>query len=206
MQRLVIGPLALGILLLLPLEALAQDKCVALKYKATSSYAVKRAKCFSVAAKNGTAVSPECLIKAEDKFGLKFAKIGTKFTDCDMVGEAPAIRVVIDSAIAGVEAQLEPAPTCCNMGDIPGFESCGFRTLSFCNLTGQVPAPGSDRCDASTGTCQQQSTPGLCCEYTDPLTGEARCNAGPWLDSLLGCSSVGGTLLQGTCQPDQRCQ
>lgn len=182
-----------------------QSVCTTLKFKAAGQAALAKAKCESSAAKNGTAVDPTCIAKAEARLAKKFSKAEKK-GDCVNVGDLASAQSEVDDFVTGLRAALisppptpTPGPICCDTGT-----SCwhGFDGTGCVDFGGTVAAPGT-ACDGATGTCRTPPVgTGNCC-YLPSLV---ICEGGPDLD-LAGCVAGGGLDFPfgATCQANGAC-
>ena len=82
-------------------------KCAMAKQKAAGKKFTARLKCYSTAVSKKLPVDPECLMKADTKFGDAFTKAEAA-GGCTVVGDAPAQELAVDSAVTRI-AGAEPA-------------------------------------------------------------------------------------------------
>ena len=200
--------------------AAAQSKCTAAKYKEMGKKYASKTKCYAKAVQKNLPVDPNCLLKAEQKFALKWAKAEEK-GDCltvvdEVTGEGIVdfcVNVTVSALGTGMASTTTTTTTtsttsttaepliCFDNMPIPLF-NCGVMTAEYADgFGGGTPGSAGEVCGAS-GTCQPPpATGGDCCQYGSSIClmmiGDSSiCNAG-----------LGGTLVPGTvCQASGLCQ
>lgn len=184
------------------LDAGAQSKCLALKYKAAGRAALARALCTSTAAKNGTAVDPACITKADARLVQKWTKAEKK-GDCPAPGDPSAIGDAAQSFVDAAMDAIEPMPAvCCESGG-SCWQGAQFVDAASCVQFGGIAGEPGTVCDGASGGCiTPPASSGQCCYLPDFEV----CNGGPVLD-LAGCVSAGGLdyPFSATCEPAGFC-
>ena len=84
--------------------------CLRAKMKASGEKAASKLKCWAKAAATGSAVSTDCLSKAELKFGIAFTKAELK-TGCAQTGDAADVEAAVDTCVGNLVALLPPSTT-----------------------------------------------------------------------------------------------
>lgn len=210
-SRLVLAMGSLGLLAAEPVAAQEKSKCSALAFKAAGKAALARSICNSKAVKNGVAVDPSCVALADAKLALKLAKAAKK-GDCLAAPNAEALRSIVETFDASVQAALGPvAIACCffTAGDPGGDEICAnvpsgatdcFGIPDFAPTEGQV-------CDGATGFCAAQRTgTSGCCQVPAGLSSPAApafCAEGPSVG--LSCASPRTFFPGAVCLPTGLC-
>ena len=132
--------IGLAVLAVEPAGALekAESICASSKLKAAGKKMLKKLKCEAKAIKTMTSVDPECLMKAEEKFGGAFAKAELKggcISDGDTAQVEAAVDGVVDQMVLLQETGSGPLPACTGLGS-----SCGTCGDGYCLMYGTIPA------------------------------------------------------------------
>ncbi len=124
-------------------------KCAAAKLKATGEKAKKKLECRAKAVKDGVAVDPDCLAKAETEFEKKFDEAEAK-GGCYTTDDAATIEAKTDTFVAGC-----PDGAACDDGVFcNGTDTCSGGT---CSVHAGDPCAGGAECNTycneAAGNC-----------------------------------------------------
>jgi hypothetical protein len=136
-------------------ETLAcQEKCASKKIKAGGRKAAAKVSCFAKAAARGEPPDLACLAKAEEKFGIAFARADAG--SCFEIGDAPVIEAKTDSFVNDLvtELQTSAGPSKCTGSKLKAAgKKVGGRTGCFAKAAGNGVAVDP--------TCLQKYTNGF---------------------------------------------
>lgn len=119
--------------------------CAVAKATAAAQRFTGTIKCYSAAAKKGTAVDSACLTKVQDKFTDAFAKAEAKGGCVAGSGSAASVAAIVDAAVASIEGSLPSEdPLRCDIG-ATGPDTCAACVSCATDTDGP--------CEAAWQTC-----------------------------------------------------